>query len=96
MERPDIASAAPPTSARVLAFLAILVGGAAGALIGFAVTDLQCDGDCGVATGLGLLVGAVLGAVGVGVVAVLVMRAMGEWRTIRDQDPRASRRNPSA
>jgi hypothetical protein len=43
------------------------------------VTDVSCEGDCGtLAGGMGVL-GAVLGAVGVGVVAVLALRAMGEW-----------------
>jgi hypothetical protein len=32
------------------------------------------------------LLGAVLGAAGVGVVAVLALRAMGEWRTVQHRD----------
>jgi hypothetical protein len=81
---PPISSALPPTGARVLAFLAILVGGLCGGLIGYAVTDLQCtDGCSGAATGLGALVGALVAAGGVAVVAVLVLRAMAEWRTIQ-------------
>jgi hypothetical protein len=78
----------PSTGARVLAFLAIIVGGICGGLIGYGFTDLQCADDCtGLAGGIGLL-GAVIGAAGVAVVAVLALRAMGEWRTIqhRDQD----------
>src|SRR5688572_19391459 len=77
----------PPRGARVLAFGAILVGGLCGGLIGYGFTDLQCgDDECtGLAGGMGLL-GAVIGAVGVGVVAVLALRAMGEWRTIRTRD----------
>ena len=78
----------PSTGARVLAFVAILVGGASGGLVGYGFADLQCSGDCGVITGLAGLVGAVVGAVGVGVVAVLALRAMGEWRTIRQRDDR--------
>ena len=76
-------SALPSTGARVLAFAAILVAGLCGGLIGYAVIDLQCDGDCTVAAGLAGLAGAVLFAVGVGVVAILALRAMGEWRTIQ-------------
>ena len=73
-------SALPPTGARVLAFAAILVGGLCGGLIGYGFTELQCtDGCAGLAAGDWVL-GAVLGAVGVGVVAVLALRAMGEWR----------------
>jgi hypothetical protein len=76
-------SALPPTGARVLAFVAILVGGLCGGLIGWALVDLQCTGDCGTQSGLGGLIGAVIGAGGVAVVAVLALRAMGEWRTIQ-------------
>jgi hypothetical protein len=84
---PDYApSSLPSTGARVLAFLAIVVGGLCGGLIGYGFTDLQCTGDCGgLAGGMGLL-GAVIGAVGVGVVAVLALRAMGEWRTVQHRD----------
>jgi hypothetical protein len=79
----------PSRGARILAFLAILVGGLCGGLIGYGVTDLQCgeDGCTGLAGGFGLL-GAAIGAVGVGVVAVLALRAMGEWRTIQTRDDR--------
>jgi hypothetical protein len=59
---------------------AILVAGACGGLIGYAVTDLQCDGDCGLLIGLGTLVGAIGAAAGVAVVVVLTLRAMGEWK----------------
>jgi hypothetical protein len=81
-----LASAAPPTAARFLAFTAIVVGGVCGGLIGYALVDLSCDGDCGLAEGLGGLIGAVLAALGVAVVAVLVLRAMGEWQTVRRRD----------
>jgi hypothetical protein len=76
-------SALPSTGARVLAFVAILVAGLCGGLIGYAVVDLQCEGDCTVAAGGVGLLGAVLFAVGVGVVAVLALRATSEWRTIQ-------------
>jgi putative membrane protein len=67
-----------------LAFVAILVGGLCGGLIGYSVTDLQCTSGCGGAkAGLGALIGALLAAGGVAVVAVLVLRAMAEWRTIQ-------------
>ena len=75
-------SALPPTAARVLAFVSILVGGLCGGLIGWAFVDLQSDGDAGVVAGLAGLAGAVIGAMGVAVVATLALRAMGEWRTI--------------
>jgi hypothetical protein len=75
-------SALPPVLARVLAFVSILVGGACGGVIGAAVVNVQCVGDCSDPSALGGLVGAITGAAGVAVVAVLALRAMGEWRTI--------------
>jgi hypothetical protein len=78
-------SALPSTAARVLAFVAILVAGLCGGLIGWAFVDLQCaEGeDCSTMAGAAGLFGAVVGAAGVAVVAVLALRAMGEWRTIQ-------------
>lgn len=38
-------TALPSVTARWLAFLAILIGGTCGALIGWSVTDLQCGND---------------------------------------------------
>ncbi len=51
-DRPDVdrpLSALPSPAARVLAFVAILVGGFAGGLIGYTLVELQCHGDCDVA-----------------------------------------------
>jgi hypothetical protein len=79
-------SAIPPVAARVIAFTAILLGGLAGGLIGYALVDLQYDGDGSVAKGLGLLVGAVVCAGGMAIVGVLALRAMGEWREISDRE----------
>lgn len=79
-------SAIPPVTARAIAFVVILLGGLAGAVIGFALVDLQCEGDCSLAKGLGLLVGAVTSAGGTAIVSVLALRAMGEWREIADRE----------
>jgi hypothetical protein len=68
-----------------MAFVAILVGGAAGALIGYALADIQSDEASALAHGIGILIGAVLSAGGTAVVAVLVLRAIGEWREIADR-----------
>lgn len=95
-------TALPSTRARVFAFAAILLAGACGGLIGWSVTTLQCTGDCSTAGALGGMVGALFAAAGVAVVAVLALRAMGEWKRIREEDlqedqpPSTSRRNPSA
>ena len=98
-EDQSVASALPSRTARILAFGAILLGGLCGGLIGFSVTRLQCAGECTTNKSLGGLVGAVLGAAGVAIIAVLALRAMGEWQTIQErgaQSPNDSRRNPSA
>jgi hypothetical protein len=76
-------SAAPSRLARALALAAILIGGACGALIGYAFVDLQCTGDCTTPRGIGLLVGAVASAVGVAVIVVLALRAMAEWHATK-------------
>ena len=75
--------ALPSVGARILAFGAIIVAGVFGGFIGYAFIDLQCTGDCGTPSALGGLVGALVAAVGVAVVAVLALRAMGEWKTIQ-------------
>ena len=91
-ERP--LSALPSPAARIAAFAAILVGGFAGGLIGYTLVKLQCEGDCGLPLGIGLFLGAVLAAGGMSIVAVLVLRALGEWREIERRE--AERRTPSA
>lgn len=71
---------------RALAIASIVVAGVCGALIGFAFTDLQCDGDCDLLIGVSTLIGAVVAAGGVAIVAVLTLRAMDEWETGRRDD----------
>ncbi len=73
-------TALPPVKARVIAFAAIVVAGICGLLIGASLVRIQCSGKCGTPIGAGALGGGVLGAGGVAVVAVLVLRAMGEWQ----------------
>jgi len=74
------ATAAPSVLARALALIAIVIAGLCGGLIGFAVTDLQCDDGCTTAAGIIGVVSAAGAAVGVAIVAVLTMRAMAEWK----------------
>lgn len=71
-----------------MAFVSILIGGLAGGLIGYALVDVQCDGSCGVPLGLGMLIGSVVSAGGTAIVAVLVLRALGEWREMSDRTVR--------
>ena len=82
----NVQSALPSPLARALAFLAIVVAGLCGGLIGYAFTDLSCSGDCDTWLGIGALVGAVIAAVGVAIVAILTLRAMDEWESIRTRD----------
>lgn len=89
-ERP--LSALPSPAARAAAFGAILLGGLAGGLIGYTLVDLQCEGECATPKGIGLLTGALLAGGGMSIVAVLVLRAVGEWRQIeqREREQRTS------
>src|SRR3954469_1438122 len=82
------ASALPSIPARAIAFVAIIVAGACGALIGFSFVRLQCTGNCSTPNGIGAVVGGAAAAGGVAVVAVLVLRAMGEWKTIKEDRER--------
>jgi hypothetical protein len=86
-------SALPSPSARVLAFIAILVGGFAGGLIGYTLVKIQCHGQCAAERGVGSFIGAIAAALGMSIVAVLVLRALGEWRQIeaRQRDEAAKR-----
>ncbi len=84
-QQSDSLSALPSTVARALAFISILIGGLAGALIGYALVDVQTDNASGLLLGIGILIGAVLSAAGTAVVAVLVLRALGEWREMADK-----------
>ena len=79
-------SALPSVAARITAFAAICLSGLAGGLIGASLVSLQCEGDCALAIGLGILGGAVFAAGGMAIVAVLVMRALGEWHEIEDRE----------
>jgi hypothetical protein len=78
-------SALPSVQARLLAFAAILVAGVSGGLIGSSAVKVGCQGSCATPEGIGGVVGAVTAAGGVAVIAVLVLRAMGEWRSIKEQ-----------
>lgn len=87
-------SALPSPRARALAFVSIILGGVMGGLIGMLFVDLQCEGACATPKGLGFLAGAVLAAVGTAIVAVLALRAMGEWRRIREEELRGEAGRP--
>lgn len=88
-ERP--LSALPSPGARVLAFAAILFGGLAGGTIGYLLVKLQCSGECATGRGVGAFLGAVVAAGGMSIVAVLVLRAIGEWRDVQARERAAGR-----
>lgn len=79
-ERTRPLSALPSVLARAIAFVAILLGGLMGGLIGAGFIGLQCTGACATPKAFGGLFGSVIAAIGTSVVAVLVLRAMGEWK----------------
>ena len=81
----DALSALPSPVARAVAFAAILLGGLAGGLIGWAFLALQTSSGSDVVSAIGAYVGAVAGATGTAVISVLALRAMGEWRQLGDR-----------
>lgn len=58
--------------------------------MGYLMADVQCSGTCAVPNGIGMFTGAVIGASGMSVVAVLALRAIGEWRELADKETRSS------
>ena len=79
------ATARPSLLSRVLTVAAVFGAGALGGLIGWAVVDLQCTGDCDMATGAGTFVGAVIAALGTALICVLAVQAMAEWKAQEGQ-----------
>jgi hypothetical protein len=69
----------PPRGAFLVAYAAVVLSGLFGAAIGYGLVNAS-SGGTGTGKAIGALVGAVIAAVGVGVVAVLALRAMAEWR----------------
>jgi len=76
-------SAIPPQTARVVAFVSVLLGGLSGGLVGLGLGRFECEGSCGTWHGASLMGGALLGAGGIAIVVVLALRAMSEWHTIK-------------
>lgn len=58
------------------------MAGIFGGVIGYGLADLSEGASGGLGPLLGALVGAAIAAGGVGIVAVLVLRAQAEWRRI--------------
>lgn len=73
----------PSRAAFLVAYLGVVVAGLLGGAIGYGLADAMSHGDRAVPDAIGAALGAILAAVGVGVVAVLVLRARAEWRRPR-------------
>ena len=84
-DEPDLL---PPTlpsrTAFLLAFLSVVVAGVFGGIIGYGLVDVGCTGSCETPKLAATLGGALIAAGGVGIVAVLVLRAMAEWKRPRE------------
>jgi hypothetical protein len=78
---PDAHPYAASRGALIGAFLAVVVAGLSGAAIGYGLVGIGCTGDCGTVSGVGALLGGLLAAGGVAIVAVLRLRSMAEWRS---------------
>jgi hypothetical protein len=78
---PDAHPYAASRGALIGAFLAVVVAGLSGAAIGYGLVGIGCTGDCGTVSGVGALLGGLLAAGGVAIVAVLLLRSMAEWRS---------------
>ena len=77
----------PSRAAYLLAFSSVVLAGVFGGIIGYGIVDVGSTGSASTAKLLGTLVGAAGGAVGVGIIAVLVLRAMAEWKRQPRSEP---------
>ena len=68
----------PSRGAFLLAFGGVVLAGILGGIIGYGIADVSSQSD--VSHLVGTFIGSFIGAAGVGIVAVLVLRAMAEWR----------------
>ena len=68
-----------------------MLAGILGGIIGYGIADVSSQSD--VSHLIGTFIGSLIGAAGVGIVAVLVLRAMAEWRR---QNPRVLTRRCSS
>ena len=70
----------PSRTAFFLAYIGVVIAGFVGAAIGYGWADIGCHANCDSGLAVGAIVGAIVGATGTGVIAVLALRAMAEWR----------------
>jgi len=62
------------------AFVAVVVAGLSGAAIGYGLVNVGCTGNCNTVSGIAALLGGLVAAGGVAIVAVLLLRSMAEWK----------------
>lgn len=91
LKAPAPIDAAPAPPARWLAFVGVLVGGLLGGLVGYGIGDILYPDSAGAA--LGALAGGLTGAIGVGVLANLTLRAMNEWTTANHPEAKVAKAN---
>lgn len=77
---PDAPPTLPSRTAFLVAFLSILLAGLFGGIIGYGLGDISAESSGSVEPLLWAVVGAVIAGGGVGIVAILVLRAQAEWR----------------
>lgn len=70
----------PPRAAFLIAYAAVVFAGLFGGAIGYGLVNVSRGGGSGASKAIGALIGAAFAAIGTGVVAVLSLRAMAEWR----------------
>ena len=78
----EIPSALPSVTARALAFAAIITASVCGGLMGFALGRLQWGTTDGAWVFMTACLGSFIASTGVGIVSVLVLRAMAEWSDV--------------
>jgi hypothetical protein len=81
----------PSRGAYLLAFGSVLFAGVFGAIIGYGLVNVSNEDASASSKLFGSLIGSIVAAGGVGIVAVLVLRAMSEWKR-RPPGPPAPRR----
>ncbi len=77
MELPQPQSTSTPLLMRVLAFLLVAIGGVLSMTSCYAIAKMFGLGTLWQA--LALIVGAIIGAVGMGIIAYLTIQSMAEW-----------------
>jgi hypothetical protein len=70
----------PSRGAYLFAFASVVTAGLFGGVIGYGIVDVGFTTPTSTAKLLGTLAGATGAAIGVGIIAVLVLRAMAEWK----------------